>query len=316
MRRYGVLTAGVFGVSALLAACTGTTRADVIDDGSIQRVSTTVATIETTSTAVEDTTTTVTDTTPVTTPDTTPDTTPVTIWQPPPVPTVLGPTGAPMKPPVVRPAAAWLPNGVPAPGSMFRDLVADESLAPMGPVVALTFDDGPSQYTTQIVNLLKLYGVPATFFQLTPQSQQRADLVRQMQADGFRLGVHTKNHVKLADADPGTQIDQIVGSIDQLEAITGPGTVRCFRPPYGSYDQYVLDLVASKGLATAMWSIDTLDWEKPDWFTIVGRVLNGAQDRSVVLMHDGGGDRTATILALPWIIQGLRDRGFTFVAVC
>lgn len=65
-----------------------------------------------------------------------------------------------------------------------------------------------------------------------------------------------------------------------------------------------------------MWSLDTLDWKKPAWQSLVTRVVDGAQDRNVLLFHDGGGDRTQTILALPWIIQGLRDKGFQFIPVC
>ncbi|NLA36358.1 MAG: polysaccharide deacetylase family protein [Actinobacteria bacterium] len=239
-------------------------------------------------------------------------------WQPPPIPeVVLGLDGQPVaEAPMVRPPAAWASAGIPQPGSMFENLGADTFLDPAGKFVALTFDDGPGQHTPQILDILKSTMTPATFFMLTPQAERRQDLVRQMVADGFRVGLHSKNHANLDDAMPWAKIDEIAGSHDQLNAIVGPGVAKCFRPPYGALDQYALDVISSRGLATAMWSIDTLDWQKPDWTVIVNRVMDQARSGSVILLHDGGGDRAATIQALPWIILGLRARGFTFVPVC
>jgi len=219
-------------------------------------------------------------------------------------------------PPVVRPPAAWVGLGLPQPGSMFENLSGDRSLDGLGKFVALTFDDGPSQYTQQIFDILRFMGVKATFFQITDQTGKRLDLVRQMVADGMHIGAHTRGHPHLRELPPEAQADQVQGSIDVLNMGFGAGTVKCFRPPYGEYDQRVLDLVAQRQVATAMWSFDTWDWKKPAWPTIVNRVLNGVRDRQVILMHDGGGDRTQTIAALPWIIQGLRDRGFQFIPVC
>ena len=255
-RRWRLERVGMLAAVLLLAACTGTTKADV---RTTARPSTTRATTTTTSTTTTSTTSTI-------PPETVPPETTVPPWMPPPIPVpVLGPDGQPLpEPPVVWPAASWIAPGVPAPGSMFDSLNADRSLDGLGPVVALTFDDGPTQYTQQIVDILKFNLVPATFFQLTPQSLARQDLVRSMLADGFRLGVHTKHHVDLDEAFPFQQIDEIAGSVEQLESVVGPGVVKCFRPPYGSFDQYVIDVASSKGLATSMWTLDTLDWQKPD----------------------------------------------------
>jgi hypothetical protein len=77
----------------------------------------------------------------------------------------------------------------------------------------------------------------------------------------------------------------------------------------------VIDLAVSRQTAVAMWSFDTLDWRQPSWQSMAERVVRDARDRMVILMHDGGGDRMNTIEALPWIIQGLRLRGFQFIQV-
>jgi len=217
---------------------------------------------------------------------------------------------------VVLPPPSWVGLGLPQPGSMFRDLGADHALDGKGKFVALTFDDGPTQYTHPILDILKWAWVPATFFQITRQSKTRQALVKELAAAGMHIGAHTENHPHLRNLTPEWQQQEVWGSIDTLNSIVGPGTVKCFRPPYEQYDQHVLDLVAGRQTATALWSFDTLDWQKPAWTTLVNRVLNGVRDRQVILMHDGGGDRSQTIAALPWIIQGLRDRGFQFVAVC
>lgn len=214
------------------------------------------------------------------------------------------------------PPAAFLERGVPKPGSAFENLDADATLKPPGKFVALTFDDGPSQYTDDIVDILNFFQVKATFFMIAPQIIEDFALVKEMKADGMRIGAHTRTHKHLRELPLAAKTDEVAGSIDDINNALGPGTVRCFRPPYREFDQQVVDLVAKKKAAMALWSIDTDDWEKPSWTTLVSRVLGGVRDRSVILMHDGGGNRTETILALPWILQGLKDQGFSVVPVC
>ena len=134
--------------------------------------------------------------------------------------------------------------------------------------LAFTFDDGPSQYTKPIFDILKFMGVPATFFQISKQSLANQDQVKEMLAAGMHIGSHTINHPHLAEIPPEQQQAEVLGSIDQMNAAYGAGTIKCFRPPYAQYDQHVLDLVNQRGAATAMWSLDTLDWKKPAWLPI------------------------------------------------
>ena len=234
----------------------------------------------------------------------------------PPPPALEGDAAQPPPPQIVVPPAAFIGEGVPQPGSFFRSLLDDHSLDGKGKFVALTFDDGPGPYTRQIVDTLNLLGVKATFFQIANQSGGHADLVRYMASVGMHLGSHSRTHAHLPLTLPLQQWDEITGAANTEDAIVGPGTTKCFRPPYGQYDQPILDGIASRGLATAMWSVDTDDWMKPGVGTIVSRALAAAKDRSIILMHDGGGDRSETIQALPWIVVALQQQGFTLVPIC
>jgi peptidoglycan/xylan/chitin deacetylase (PgdA/CDA1 family) len=216
---------------------------------------------------------------------------------------------------VVVPPAAFIGGGVPQPGSLFHALVDDHSFDGKGKVIALTFDDGPGPFTAQIMAVLEQHHTPATFFQIVKQSSGMPALVGVMVAAGFHVEDHSQDHPHLPSLNPAQQSAEIEGSADQLDAITGEGT-RCFRPPYGEYDQTTLNLIAQRGLATALWSVDTDDWKKPGVPAIVNRTLRRAKDRSILLLHDGGGDRSQTVAALPWIINGLSQQGFTFTTIC
>ncbi|MHB8671333.1 MAG: polysaccharide deacetylase family protein, partial [Acidimicrobiales bacterium] len=92
--------------------------------------------------------------------------------------------------------------------------------------------------------------------------------------------------------------------------------VRCVRPPGGHEDARVVSLLGRRHLATMMWSIDPRDWKQPPAADIAGYVLAGLQPGAVVLLHDGGGDRSHTVAALPIILDGLRQRGYHVVPIC
>ena len=91
----------------------------------------------------------------------------------------------------------------------------------------------------------------------------------------------------------------------------------CFRPPYGSTDPTIAQIGAHLGLTQILWNVDPSDYLRPGAQTIVDRVLAPATGRGLVIgIHDGGGDRSQTVAALPGIIFGLRSRGYTFVRLC
>jgi cellulose synthase/poly-beta-1,6-N-acetylglucosamine synthase-like glycosyltransferase/peptidoglycan/xylan/chitin deacetylase (PgdA/CDA1 family)/spore germination protein YaaH len=195
-------------------------------------------------------------------------------------------------------------------------------------LVALTFDDGPDPtWTPQILDILKRKRVAATFFVVGENAVSEPDLLRRMVAEGHEIGNHTYTHPNLALESIETVRLEIAANERAIEAITGHGT-RLFRAPFmGDAEPTTPDeiepiLAAQKlGYVSIGLHVDPLDWQQPSSETITARTiagilstdpLNGGQ---IVLLHDAGGDRQATVDALPRIIDGLRAKGYRFVPV-
>jgi polysaccharide deacetylase family sporulation protein PdaB len=183
------------------------------------------------------------------------------------------------------------------------------------PEIALTFDDGPSSgYTQAILNVLRQYQVPATFFMLGIWVQRYPDLARAVVAAGHAVGDHTWNHLNLTTLTASQVNQQLSNTRTAIQKVTGVVTT-LFRPPYMAYNRQVLTIAHSLKFSTILWSIDPHDWERPGVGPIISTVLGHAQNGSIILMHDGGGDRSQTVKALSTIIPRLHARGFTFVTV-
>ena len=183
-------------------------------------------------------------------------------------------------------------------------------------IVALTFDDGPwPGQTEKILRILREQKVKASFFMIGYLVKRNPALARKVASEGHLVGNHTAGH-QLLTKMTAAQIDkQLSGAERLLEADTG-ATVRWFRPPGGRMSPVALARVRDAGLKVAMWSVDPQDWRRGRKASqiahgVVARVKPG----SVVLMHDGGGDRAQTIRALPVIIRSLRSRGYRFVTL-
>ena len=170
-----------------------------------------------------------------------------------------------------------------------------------GRTVYLTFDDGPSQYTPAILRILRATNSTATFFELGFRQAEHPAAVAQVRAEGSSVGNHTYNHPDLTSLTP---------SEVRWQLTRGPHG-RCMRPPYGATNPSVRRIVAQEGLREVLWSIDTLDWSRPGTTKIVKAATGpGVRGGSIVLMHDGGGDRSQTVAALPKIIRTLQQRGY------
>ena len=183
-------------------------------------------------------------------------------------------------------------------------------------VVALTFDDGPSPtYTPQILSVLAKEHVPATFFVEGHAASIYPDVVRTEAEAGEAVGNHTWDHVNLTTtslADYSHEVDDVS---DLIEQTTGSRPT-CLRAPGGHVDSTVIDRAAERGMATIGWDTDPRDWTGPGADVITQRVLSTVKAGSIVDLHDGGGDRSQTVAALPSIIEGLRARGLTPVSIC
>jgi cellulose synthase/poly-beta-1,6-N-acetylglucosamine synthase-like glycosyltransferase/spore germination protein YaaH/peptidoglycan/xylan/chitin deacetylase (PgdA/CDA1 family) len=190
--------------------------------------------------------------------------------------------------------------------------------------IVLTFDDGPdATWTPQILDILKQYKVPATFFVIGTFADLHPDVLRQIVADGNEIGNHTFTHPDLSVVSD-RQVSMEINATQRLfEGILGRKSV-LFRPPYevdmapNSPDQVKpLLFTSNMGYYTIDMQIDPKDYLQSGVDKIVEETFSQAASSggNVILLHDGGGDRTQTIAALPMIIQGLRSQGYQFVTI-
>jgi peptidoglycan-N-acetylglucosamine deacetylase len=196
--------------------------------------------------------------------------------------------------------------------------------------VVLTFDDGPDpEYTKKILEILKEHHVKATFFIIGKDAIEHPDIVKQLYQEGYEIGNHTFSHpniYKISDQQLKLELNM---NERIIQAITGHSS-SLFRSPYGDninmYDgdhtnPYVktkfhrLINISQMGYITVNYDVDSADWKLKDNNKIVQNVMEQVSNGDIILLHDGGGDRTATVQALPTIIDKLKKQGYSFVTV-
>jgi peptidoglycan-N-acetylglucosamine deacetylase len=184
------------------------------------------------------------------------------------------------------------------------------------PEVALTFDDGPSQYTPQILAILERYGVSATFFSIGQNIAQFPAYLQEDLAGENALGNHTFTHPYLTTLSFATICEELSNTQDAVLKETGTCPT-VFRPPYGEYNADVVTAASQLGLTVVTWDADAIDWitPQPSADMIASRILGSARNGAIFLLHEGGGDRANTVAALPAIITGLQARGLTLVTI-
>lgn len=180
------------------------------------------------------------------------------------------------------------------------------------PVVYLTFDDGPSPaYTPQILAVLSRYGVHATFFELGQQVRSYPGLTRAVRARGHSVQNHTWSHPNLTKVSWQRFAAEVTNTDRAIRGQLGY-TPRCLRPPYGATNRLTALRAAALGKQLKLWTIDTRDWQRPGAATITSRALTNVRSGSIILMHDGGGNRSQTVAATATIVRTLKARGYTF----
>jgi peptidoglycan/xylan/chitin deacetylase (PgdA/CDA1 family) len=180
--------------------------------------------------------------------------------------------------------------------------------------VALTFDDGPSPWTPKLVKALRRRHVAATFFPIGYAIARYRGYLKLERRDGFTIGDHTMNHPLMGRLQVDIQANEIDGQARLLRR-DGVAYPRLFRPPYGSFNDVTRDLLQQRRMLMVLWSVNPSDYYRPGTQTIVSRVLAGVTPGAIVLMHDGGGDRSQTVAAVPAIVRKLRARGYRIVTI-
>lgn len=181
-------------------------------------------------------------------------------------------------------------------------------------LIALTFDDGPSQYTQRYLDILAQYGVKATFFNLGQNADTYPDLEKACVAAGCQVASHTFDHKQLTALSGDDVCSELTTAFTSIYNASGTSTTM-FRPPYGSFTDKTWLLTRGCVSASFIWNIDSEDWRLPGPDKIVSNVVNNAYPGAIVLMHDGGGNRDEDLTALPSIIQTLQGEGYTFVTL-
>jgi peptidoglycan-N-acetylglucosamine deacetylase len=242
----------------------------------------------------------------------------------PPEPAPSASTGHPVSGPAAPPAPAGpaVPDPSPdaSPSAHAPARPAGPGHGPFGSLtstgtssVALTFDDGPSAYTNQVLDLLAQYHIKATFCLIGKQVAGYAQQVRRIVAEGHTLCDHTWDHDLNLAKRPADQIrDEMQKTLDAIHAVVPDAPVKYFREPGGNWSAQTVSIAASLGMSSIHWSVDPQDWRRPAPGAISGNVISHTSAGGIVLMHDGGGDRSNTVTALRTILPNLAGR-FTLI---
>jgi peptidoglycan/xylan/chitin deacetylase (PgdA/CDA1 family) len=183
------------------------------------------------------------------------------------------------------------------------------------PILYFTFDDGPSSFTGQVMEVIRPYGGKLTFFTIGQNVNALPDTAAVAYHDGHAVENHTYHHQSLDTLGATELFNEIENGQVAIQNATGH-TPFCLRPPYGATDQAVFDQAAEMGLEIVLWNIDTQDWRLPGVDAIANHILESAYPGAVILMHDGGGDRSQSVAALQQVLPLLQQQGYVFNVLC
>jgi peptidoglycan-N-acetylglucosamine deacetylase len=213
-------------------------------------------------------------------------------------------------------------NGLPTSGSALYNGGSSSSTAGVRPiyrgagdeaVIYLTFDDGPhAPFTEQILALLAQYNAKATFFVVGRAAQANPETIKAIYDAGHGVGNHSWSHRKLVGLSEKIFNEEMNSTSNAIGSVAAS----CMRPPYGATDASTYSHSTNLGYSVVLWSIDPVDWKRPGVNAIANHVLSRAFPGAIVVMHDGGGDRSQTVAAVEIILRELSAQGYTFKAYC
>jgi peptidoglycan-N-acetylglucosamine deacetylase len=181
-------------------------------------------------------------------------------------------------------------------------------------VIALTFDDGPWPETTeQVLDILKSNNIKGTFFVVGQNLKNYPELGKQIVTQGHVIGNHTWHHWYhfFNQQAAAFEIDR---TTDLIYQVTGAKT-NLFRPPGGNLHNGLATYAKGQKYTVVMWSADSIDYKLPTVPKLIDNVIKDSKPGGIVLMHDGGGNRSKTVEALPEIISKFRKQGYRFVTI-
>lgn len=220
--------------------------------------------------------------------------------------TVLTPATMPVTPPAPPASLALGPD-------MERRLPV--GTAPDGrPAVVLTFDDGPHPYfTPRVLDILKSRGIKAVFCVVGTEVARYPSLVARIAAEGHALCNHTHSHdTRMSQKDPNYVASMLRHPSNMIRDITGQAPT-FYRGPGGDLSVFIIEEAHRLGMRILGWSVDPADYFKPGAVAIQERILARMHPGAIVLMHDGGGERTQTVEQLAGLVDRLGGQGYAFV---
>ncbi|MBN3957973.1 polysaccharide deacetylase family protein [Nostoc sp. NMS8] len=202
----------------------------------------------------------------------------------------------------------------PVPLRFQGETIEAAKLTPDEKVIALTFDDGPwPESTAQVLDILKQNQIKGTFFLIGQNVKNYPSLVKREIAEGHVIGNHTWHHW-YQFLNPQAAAYEIDHTADLIYQVTGIKT-NLFRPPGGIMHNGVAAYARNSKYAIVLWSSDSVDYSRPAVPKLINNVFRRAKPGGIVLMHDGGGNRSKTVKALPEIIANFRKQGYSFVTI-
>lgn len=177
-----------------------------------------------------------------------------------------------------------------------------------GKRIALTFDDGPSSYTGRVIDILNHENVNATFFLIGANIPGRTHLMRRMIASGHEIANHSLHHENGASAASLRKTSSLIRGATGFRPCL-------YRPPGGYRSADTAAAAWGMRMSNILWDVDPQDWRRSGSGAIYSRVVSATRPGSIVLLHDGGGDRSQTVAALDDIIAKLKSRGYRLVTV-
>jgi peptidoglycan/xylan/chitin deacetylase (PgdA/CDA1 family) len=178
--------------------------------------------------------------------------------------------------------------------------------------IALTVDDGPDPvYTPQVLRVLHRYNVAATFSMIGQHVAAYPQLARAVAAAGHKICNHTWTHADLVGMRAPSVHDELARASDAIHAATDVHPT-LFRAPYGAWSSTVIKQCERMQMIPLDWSVDPRDWARPGVSSIVRNIMQNTQPGSIILEHDGGGNRSETVEALRIVLPRLLDEGYHF----
>jgi peptidoglycan/xylan/chitin deacetylase (PgdA/CDA1 family) len=200
----------------------------------------------------------------------------------------------------------------PSPSEIIAPPASGQRIDPLRPMVALTFDDGPSIHTETILDLLERYGGRATFFVIETRITRHRDTILRAHESGHEILGHSISHRNLSNLSESEIRREILTPHTAIEELLGQPVAPIFRPPFGAHSPRVRTVAGREGFAIFNWSLDTHDWRSRCAAAVHEAVMNRVRDRDIILAHD---IHASTAEAMLTVIPELVARGYQLVTL-